>query len=106
MQSAADRRLLEVFLVSEKLEGLDDPSKAALRLCNKQIKAAIDATIIACKVKSADLDQLPSSNWHLTELIINDIVLVNDLLLKLPSPESLKSSFTALLGQIPAPKKA
>jgi len=95
MQSEVEPRLLDFFLVFWKLESLDNLTKAALRLCTEQIKAAIDATVIACTVKSADLDHLLSSKWHLSELIIDNN------LRKQPSPEFLKFSFTALLGKFP-----
>jgi len=99
MESAAGLRLLEFFLGSEKLESLDALTIAALRLCNKQIRSAIDATITACRVNADDLDHFLSCGWHLTELIINDRRRIQ------PSPESLKASLTALVGKFPLLKK-
>jgi ABC-type proline/glycine betaine transport system ATPase subunit len=61
MQSAVEPRLMEVFLAFGKLESLDRRSKAALQLCNKQIKAAIDATVNSASVDVADLIQFPDS---------------------------------------------
>jgi len=99
MRSAAEPRLLEFYLLFGNLESLDNPTKAALRLCTKQIKAAIDATIIACKVKPDDLNHFLSCNWHLNELIIYNRPH------KRPLTESLKSSLAALPGKFPLLEK-
>jgi len=97
MQTAVEPRLLEFFLTFRKLGSLDNPTKAALRLCNKQSRVAIDATIVACTVKTADLDHFLTSNWHLSRLVIDN----NTSYRKNPSPESLRSSLAALPGKFP-----
>jgi len=93
MQAEAEPRLLHAFLTFRRTKNLSKRTRAALRLCNKQIKAAIDATIIACSVKSADLDHFLSCTWPLKELIISNSLYSEPL-----SPEFLQSSLAALLG--------
>jgi len=100
MHSAAEPRLLEFFVSSDDFKSLNKRTKAALRLCNKQLKSAIDATIFACKIKSADLDHFLGSNWPITELII-----VNNNYSRQPSTVSVKPFLAALLGKLPLLKK-
>jgi len=74
MTALAEPCLLQVFFKyrDEKNDDLDNQSKAALRLCNKQMKAYIDATIIDCKVEFDVLDGILGCNWSLKQLIITD----------------------------------
>jgi Leucine-rich repeat (LRR) protein len=62
--------LLEVLLLFGDVGGLDKRTKAALRLCNHQIKKVIDATVISSKVKPSDLDLICGSDWKLQVLTI------------------------------------
>lgn len=70
MAVAPEPRLLHAFFEFGEVEKLDKPSKAALRLCNKQIMAAIDAAVIACTVKPDAVDALMRCDWPLTKLDI------------------------------------
>ena len=63
MTAAVETRLLQEYLECGQVKILDEASKAALRLCSKQIKDYVDATIIACKVEPCDLDALLNCNW-------------------------------------------
>lgn len=72
---AEQPRLLQAFLEFVDLYVLDKPSKAALRLCNKQIKTCIDATINSCTVKPYALDALWGRDWNLTVLFIGTVLL-------------------------------
>ena len=70
MTAPVDAHLLQAFLKYGQIEILDEASKAALRLCSKQIKDYVDATIIACTVERSALDALLNCNWSLTEIEI------------------------------------
>ena len=65
-----ETKLLDVFLQCGDVRSLDKRTKAALRLCNHQIKKVIDATVISCNIMPADLDLLCACDWKLKELTI------------------------------------
>jgi Leucine-rich repeat (LRR) protein len=52
----------------------DNPTKAALRCCNKEIKKIIDFTITSCVVDLDALDALLNTEWPLKELKLRDIL--------------------------------
>jgi len=101
MHSAIEHRLMEYFLAFGELESLDNPTKAAMRLCNKQIKAAIDATVVSSKVYTEDLIQFLHCNWNLKNVCIEDRTGSAES----PSLEELKPSLTALPGKFPLLEK-
>ena len=93
-------KLLEAFLRYGDVSGLDKATKAALRLCNHQIKKVIDATVISCTLKlrkRSDVALLSGSDWKLKKLTIEEACyretlsfLPNALIKKFPLLESLK----------------
>ena len=70
MTAAAEPCLLQEFLECRTIGILDKTSQAALRLCSKQIKDYIDATIIKCRINVSALHALLKCNWPLTEIEI------------------------------------
>ena len=88
---AAEPRLMQAFLECRNFDSLDKPSKAALRLCNKQIKTCIDATINSCRVQPPDLHALLGRDWNLTKLNIG---------FNRDNIEALPKSFTSLLQKV------
>jgi hypothetical protein len=64
-------KLLEAFLQFGDVIDIDKATQAALRLCNHQIKKVIDATVISCKVKPADVALICGCNWQLKQLNIH-----------------------------------
>jgi hypothetical protein len=50
--------LLEALCIYGKSEGLDNGTKAALRLCNKRFKSLIDATVVEAKKDSKTLNDV------------------------------------------------
>ena len=68
MTAAAEPRLLQGFFNYGNIGIMDKKSKAALRICNKQSKDYVDATITACKVKPYNLPALFNCNWPLVEI--------------------------------------
>ncbi len=92
-----DPKLLEVFVQCSDENFLDNRTKATLRLCSHQIKKLIDATVISCKIKSADVDLVCNCDWKLKELSIKRLwahepvtVLPNALVKKFSLLETLK----------------
>jgi leucine-rich repeat protein SHOC2 len=93
-------KLLEAFLRYGDVSGLDKATKAALRLCNHQIKKVIDATVISCTLKlrkRSDVALLSGSDWKLKKLTIEEYrdawpleVLPNAFFKKFPLLETLK----------------
>jgi Leucine-rich repeat (LRR) protein len=102
-------KLLEVFLHSADVRSLEKQIQAALRLCNHQIKKVIDATVISCKVKPADVPLICSCEfWKLKELKIYGNwpqeslrLLPSTLFKKFPLLESLKIHGCTQLEALP-----
>jgi Leucine-rich repeat (LRR) protein len=89
--------LLEVFLHFGDVRSLDKRTQAALRLCNHQIKKVIDAAVISCRIKPADVVLICACDWKLKELNIEGNwdqeslrVLPNALFKNFPLLETLK----------------
>ena len=101
MTAAADPRLLQEFLDCGQVGILDDEDKAAFRLCSKQIKDYVDATVTACTVKPDDLDALLNCNWPLKEV---EIFLDEDNEDNMP-PESITSLLSDLICKFPLLEK-
>jgi Leucine-rich repeat (LRR) protein len=69
MDEEVDPRLLfGAFMKFADIASLNVATKATLRLCCKESKAAVDATITACKIEPYALDDLCNSDWKIKEL--------------------------------------
>lgn len=66
MTDVTEPLLLEKFLIFGDVGSLDVSIKAALRLCSKKIKAIIDATPVAGKMRLQDLFTLVQNSSKLT----------------------------------------
>ena len=113
MTAAVDPRLLQEFLELGQVVILDEASKAALRLCSKQMKDYVDATVVACKVKAYDLNALLKCSWPLTKIEVEQgycapemcpvsfTFVLFDLICKFPLLESLRIGDIEELEELP-----
>jgi hypothetical protein len=111
MQFKGYSSLLEAFFIYDKAGILDQNTKAALRLCNKNLKNLVDATVTAAKIDSENLpnalNALIKTEWHsLKELCIMDSAtlqkLPSALFLKFSRLEALKIEGCTALTALPA----
>jgi Leucine-rich repeat (LRR) protein len=70
MESAAEPRLIDVFLKFGDVKSLDKDTKTALRLCNKHLQNSIDFFMTSAAVNANDAEALLRSRWNLKELRI------------------------------------
>jgi Leucine-rich repeat (LRR) protein len=83
MANLAAPSLLQAFFdhVSDELLGiLDEPSKAALRLCCKNAKAFVDGTVTTAQGEADALEAILRCDWRLSELYIDGNTHLNDAL--------------------------
>jgi Leucine-rich repeat (LRR) protein len=104
MDLVAEHGLLEAFLAYGDVASLSMPTKEALRLCNKQCKARIDATAAAFEIKPADLDALLQCTWSLDTLEIEEREEGGERE-NAPSPEVFKEQLQALFRKHPQLKE-